>query len=62
MMYNTIIKAVKTNVMCITCKEFDVKQKQCNGIGKVCFEADPITKTLIDPVTRLAIKIEENKN
>jgi hypothetical protein len=36
---------------------FDRKKKKCNGIGKVCFEFDEKAKIVIDPVTKLPIKI-----
>ena len=42
---------------CITCKYFDKVEKKCNGIGKNCFIYDPKTKTVIDPITKLPIKI-----
>ena len=33
------------------------KKKKCNGIGKCCFEFDPKTKTAIDPITKMPIKL-----
>lgn len=58
MLYNKDTKKVQTNVDCLKCKEFNKKLKKCNGIGKVCFEYDPKTRTAIDPITRLPIKLD----
>lgn len=57
MLYNNNLKKVQTNSQCLTCDKFDKKRKKCLGIGKVCFEYDEKTKTLIDPVTKLPLKI-----
>ena len=58
MLYNKDLKKVKTNIDCLHCKYFDDNTKQCSGIGLVCFEYDQKTKTCIDPVTKLPIKME----
>jgi hypothetical protein len=57
MLYNKELKKVQSNSDCITCKYFDKNKKKCNGIGKNCFEYDLKTKTAIDPITKLPIKI-----
>ena len=59
MLYNMELKKVRTKVDCQTCKYFDKRTKDCKGIGKACFEYDPITNTALDPITRLPIKKEE---
>lgn len=57
MLYNYKLKKVHTNIDCLTCECFDKKKKKCNGIGKICFEYDEKTKTAIDPVTKLPIRL-----
>ena len=57
MLYNKELKKVQTNADCITCTYFDKKKKKCNGIGKNCFEYDEKTKTAIDTITKLPIKL-----
>lgn len=57
MLYNKELKKVQTNTDCITCTHFDKRKKKCLGIGKNCFEYDPITQTCIDPITKLIIKL-----
>lgn len=57
MLYNKTTKKVKIARDCLNCKYFDIKTKTCNGIGKNCFEYDEKTKTAIDPVTKLTIKL-----
>lgn len=58
MLYNNDLKRVQASSQCITCQHFDKKQKKCFGIGKCCFEFDPKTRTAIDPITRLPIKLD----
>lgn len=58
MLYNKDLKKVQASSHCITCPCFDSKQKKCNGLGKICFEIDPKTKTVIDPITKLPIKFD----
>lgn len=58
MLYNIDKNDIQTNVMCIKCKYFDKKTHKCNGIGKVCFEYDKKTKTIIDPITKLPLKLK----
>lgn len=58
MLYNKDKKKVKTNVDCLTCIHYDKTKKKCNGIGKTCFEFDPKTRTVIDPITKMPIKLQ----
>lgn len=57
MLYNIKLNKIQTTKQCQTCELFDKKRKKCNGIGKICFEYDEKTKTAIDPVTKLPIKL-----
>lgn len=57
MLYNKDLKKLQKPCDCLTCPKFDKKKKECKGIGAVCFEYDPITKTAIDPVTHLPIRL-----
>ena len=56
MLWNKEKNKVQTTVDCQVCKYFDKKLKKCNGIGKICFVYDKKTGTVIDPVTKLAIR------
>lgn len=58
MLWNKEKKDVQQMIDCITCPHFDKKKKKCNGIGKNCFEFDPKTRTAIDPITKLAIRLD----
>ena len=58
MLYNIEEKKLQTPVDCMTCPHFDTEKKKCTGIGKCCFEYDAITKTIIDPVTKLTLKLK----
>ena len=57
MLYKKSEKRIRTSKDCINCSCFDTRLKKCNGIGKECFEYDEKTQTVIDPITKLAIKI-----
>ena len=57
MLYNNNLHQVQKNSQCITCEHFNKQQKKCYGIGKCCFEFDPKTRTAIDPITGLPIKL-----
>lgn len=57
MLYNIKLKKVKASSQCITCFYFDKNTKKCNGFGKNCFEYDAKTKTILDPITGLPIKL-----
>ncbi len=59
MLYNKTEKRIQKMADCLTCPYFDKKIKSCNGgIGKTCFEYDPLSKTAIDPITQLPIKLD----
>ena len=62
MLYNTEKGKIWTNMDCLTCEYFDKKLKKCKGKGKICFEMDKKTQTLIDPITGLPIKPKGGKN
>lgn len=53
MLYNIETKQIKNDLSCLECPHFDKQMKKCVGIGKACFEFDQVTKTCIDPVTKL---------
>lgn len=58
MLYNNSKKKVQQSTDCLTCQYFDKRKKKClGGIGKNCFEYDPKTKTAIDPITKLPIRL-----
>jgi hypothetical protein len=57
MLYNYELKKVQASSQCLNCRCFDRKNKKCLGLGKICFEYDPKTKTAIDSVTKLPIKL-----
>lgn len=59
MLFNIKRNKVNKTGYCIGCQHFDRVKKQCNGIGKNCFEYDPKTKTVFDPLTKLPIKLKE---
>lgn len=61
MIWNTEFNKEKSSSQCVSCSFFDKKLKKCNGFGKKCFEIDPKTMTLIDPVTKQSFK-KENIN
>lgn len=56
MLYNRLTKNIQTNKDCLNCRLFDKKFKRCKGFGKICFEYDEKTETVIDPITRLPLK------
>ena len=51
-------KKIKKATDCASCPYFDKETKKCNGINKNCFLYDIKTKTLIDGVTGLPLKIK----
>lgn len=59
MLYNRILNKIITNVDCMNCGDFDKATKRCSGFGKTCFEFDPKSKTCIDPVTKLPIRLQK---
>lgn len=58
MLYNKDKAELQKQIDCYTCPHFDRKLKKCNGIGKTCFPYDAKTKTAIDPLTKLPIKLD----
>ncbi len=58
MLYNIDKKEIRTLKTCLECEHF-CKNKKCNGIGKSCFEYDSKTKTIIDTITKMPIKLSE---
>ena len=57
MLFNKETMQVWKNTDCLYCKYFDQKTKKCSGYGKNCFEYDPKTKTAIDPITKMKVKL-----
>ena len=57
MLYNKDTKKTLNVVDCPKCPYFDKKKKRCNGLNIKCFEYDHKTMTIIDPITKLPIKI-----
>lgn len=58
MLYNKSKNNIQQTTDCLSCPYFDKYRKECiGGIGKNCFEYDPKTKTAIDPITKLPIKL-----
>lgn len=55
MLYNIEKKQIKDNSHCLECKFFDKNTHKCSGIGKVCFEYDKSTDTIIDNTTGLPL-------
>lgn len=53
MLYNTKKNQINGTAFCLECEYFI--NKKCEGLGKRCFEYDPKTKVMIDPVTHLPI-------
>ena len=51
------LKKIKASSDCLACFYFDKKKKKCCGFGKKCFEYDAKTKTVIDNITGLPIKL-----
>ena len=58
MYYNIKKKRIKKPTDCASCPYFDKETKKCNGLNKNCFLYDEKTRTIIDGVTRLPIKIK----
>ena len=60
MLYNIEKKKIKTATTCIDCPYLDKALHRCEGIIKCCFEYDAVTKTIIDGVTKLPLKVGNN--
>lgn len=56
MLYNIEKKKIKDITDCTKCPYFC--KGKCNGIGKVCFEYDKKTHTIIDTITKMPIKLK----
>ena len=61
MLYNRETGKVWKNTDCLFCKYFNKQTKKCEGFGKNCFEYDEKTKTAIDPVTHMPIRLDKIK-
>lgn len=59
MLYNVEKKKIRESVDCVLCDKFNRTTKTCEGFGKVCFEYDEKTKTIVDPITKLPISISK---
>lgn len=58
MLFNIKEKKVKNTTTCLNCNFYDKQTHKCSGIGKVCFEYDEKTQTLLDPITQMPLKLE----
>lgn len=58
MLYNLERNKIQQPTDCITCPHFNVQLKKCEGLNKNCFLYDEKTKTAIDGVTKLPIKLK----
>lgn len=58
MIYNLGKERIKKATDCASCPYFDKATKKCSGINKNCFLYDKKTKTLIDGVTGLPLKVK----
>ena len=58
MLYNVEKKKEKKATDCASCQYFDKCTKKCNGLNKNCFLYDKTTKTIIDGVTGLPLKLK----
>ena len=61
MLFNFKTQDIHKMTDCLTCEHFDKIEKKCLGFGKICFEYDPKTKTCLDPITKLPIKLDKIK-
>lgn len=63
MLYNTQKERIQGSADCVSCPYMDKKRGVCHeGIGRRCFEYDSITGICIDPVTKLPIKINNERS
>lgn len=60
MLYNIEKKKIHEETDCCTCPYYDTRLLKCHGINKCCFEYDAATKTIIDGVTKLPLKVGNN--
>lgn len=61
MLFNIEKQRQQINTDCLTCPYFDKEKKKCMGIGKSCFEFDPKTGTIYEPITHLPLKLDKIK-
>lgn len=61
MLYNIKLHKEQSCTDCLKCDCFNHITKKCNGINKVCFEYDKKTMTIIDPITKLPLKLNEEE-
>ena len=61
MLFNIEKQRQQINTDCLTCPYFDKEKKKCMGIGKLCFEFDPKTGTIYDPISHLPLKLDKIK-
>lgn len=59
MLYNINKQKIHKSLDCLECEYFDKYSKKCKGIGKCCFEYDEKTHTIIDPITKLPLRLKE---
>lgn len=57
MLYNIETGKVKELGDCAQCSHFNKTDLRCEGLNKCCFEFDEKTKTIIDGVTKLPLKM-----
>lgn len=62
MLYNKKRQKPNKTSYCMNCVYFNKRMKQCEGIGINCFIYDPKSRTVIDPITKLPIKIKTSDN
>lgn len=60
MLYDIEKKKVHSPIDCFTCPHYDSRLLKCHGANKCCFEYDEKTKTVIDGVTKLPLKVGNN--
>ena len=58
MLYNLKKRRIKKATDCASCPYFDKETKKCSGMNKNCFLYDEKTKTIVDGITKLPLKIK----
>lgn len=58
MLYNLKKRRIKKATDCASCPYFDKATKKCSGMNKNCFLYDEKTKTIVDGITKLPLKIK----
>lgn len=54
MLFNTKKNQINGTAFCLECEYFI--NKKCEGLGKICYEYDPYTMKVLDPITHLPKK------